>query len=424
MVCTCVVCTCLVCTCVVCVWQAILETSAVRQQSQSPLSRRRTRANLNLAGLGSPCGRVGSSRSTADAGSAAGAGVGDTKGGGAEEGGSAAEAPAAEVTAAEDAADGEAAGGEAQAEAAEGAEAEVAAEASAAEATVEGAEGEAAEASAPEAEAEAEAPAEAAAEPAAELEAELEPEPEPLVAGGAEGAEGEGEEEEEEEVSPAVSPSRAKLVRMASEPPSKQLGSFAEELEDPHNERKVRRCSTDPPTRRAPASPPTAAQGPKQTPTPPPRHPPPPPPLPNPQPHTHPHPISTPTRPQVHLVEEALLILEHQVDQLFAAARRLITAANDSDARTAGAVVVPAAIDEWVKGADPGAEIQTVQAMFKSLQIEAEAKRREEQDREIAALRTPDHSGKPKSRTRYTPVPANRGPGTPMSDRMRLPMPK
>lgn len=63
------------------------------------------------------------------------------------------------------------------------------------------------------------------------------------------------------------------------------------------------------------------------------------------------------------------------------AARRLVRAANHEDASVEGKSSVPALISEWVSRS-PEAEMQSVAAMFKVLQIEADVKKREEQARE------------------------------------------
>ncbi|KAL1507561.1 hypothetical protein AB1Y20_007181 [Prymnesium parvum] len=80
---------------------------------------------------------------------------------------------------------------------------------------------------------------------------------------------------------------------------------------------------------------------------------------------------------KVHLLDGALQILKHEMDQLWAAAKRLVEVARaEGDAEA-----VSELIHHWVRAA-PSAEVQSVQSMFKTLQLEAEAKKREEQMRE------------------------------------------
>ena len=70
-------------------------------------------------------------------------------------------------------------------------------------------------------------------------------------------------------------------------------------------------------------------------------------------------------------------MLKHEMDQIWAAAKRLVEVAQAEGAKDA----VPELIKGWVASA-PGAEVQSVQSMFKALQAEAEAKKREEMLRE------------------------------------------
>jgi len=113
---------------------------------------------------------------------------------------------------------------------------------------------------------------------------------------------------------------------------------------------------------------------------------------------------------KVHLLEHGLQMLKHQVDQIWVAARRLVEVAQAENVKDQ----VPNLVRDWVR-LSPVAEVQSVQSMFKTLQLEAEAKKKEELIRE-EELHSP--GANEKSHRRRKQDNANPSPALAMSSRV------
>lgn len=115
---------------------------------------------------------------------------------------------------------------------------------------------------------------------------------------------------------------------------------------------------------------------------------------------------------KVHLLDNGLQMLKHEIDQIWAAAKRLVEVAQAEGAKDQ----VPDLIRDWVK-LSPVAEVQSVQSMFKTLQLEAEAKKKEEQIRE-EELHSPGANDKSHRRRKQDGANHNPSPALAMNSRV------